>query len=387
MSAPRLLAVLLVLGHSPLGAQLRFSDDFDGDLSGWELVGAQAITIRETNDAVHGRVLALQPDDAVFALIKDSDQWGAVRIEGEVLFPDDDDNYLGVMYNYVSSGQRTDFGSLYIKGNGSYIRANPWRDGNVSRLLYEEFMTPLTGDDAIRIGEWKRFKAEIRGSMCHFYVGDMSTPKVTFDLFEGSSGLVGFGPRVVGTPVWIDNVRVTSIDRLGYVGPNIPDIRYEPDSLITSWETLGPLEAPIVAVEHAGGVPSTIRDGGVEHRWRPLPVDARGAVVTGRVSEFHGPRSVAYFRTTIYAEADTTMVLHISTTDELALWVNGRFAGYYYRNGYLHDDWNAWHDFWKNPAREGRRGPLRLRRGENAIVLRVRNGQFASGGFFARLQS
>ena len=253
-------------------------------------------------------------------------------------------------------------------------------------LSPEEFLTPLTGEDAIRIGEWKHFKAEIMGSMIHLFVGDMSTPKVTFDLFEGSSGLVGFKPRVDGAPVWIDNVRVTSIDRLGYAGLNIPDIRYEPDSLLTSWETLGPLGAPVQAVERAQGLPSTVREGGVEYEWRPFPVDARGAVVTGRITEFKGPRSVTYFRTTVHAERDTTAVLHISTTDELALWLNGRFADYTYRNGYLHPDWNAWHDFWKNPAREGRKRPIRLRKGDNSLVFRVRNGQFASGGFFARLE-
>jgi len=49
--------------------------------------------------------------------------WGSYRVEGDVLFPDDRHNYLGIVYNYRESGGRADFGSLYLKGNGSYIRA------------------------------------------------------------------------------------------------------------------------------------------------------------------------------------------------------------------------------------------------------------------------
>ena len=37
-------------------AQLRFSDDFSGDLAGWERVGAHAINIVESGDPDHGPV-------------------------------------------------------------------------------------------------------------------------------------------------------------------------------------------------------------------------------------------------------------------------------------------------------------------------------------------
>ncbi len=108
---------------------MRFRDDFKGDLSGWELVGAHAVRIRDSGDPEHGRVLELEPDGSVAALVKGSDQWGPLRIEADVLFPDDLDNYFGLIYHYTRGETRTDFGSVYIKGNGSYIRVNPWRDG------------------------------------------------------------------------------------------------------------------------------------------------------------------------------------------------------------------------------------------------------------------
>ncbi|MCP3996152.1 MAG: hypothetical protein GY722_13995 [bacterium] len=111
-------------------------------------------------------------------------------------------------------------------------------------------------------------------------------------------------------------------------------------------------------------------------------------MVTGEVTEYAGGRPVAYFRTILQAPAAETVVLHVTTLDELAISVNGRFRGFLYRDGYVsgENDWNAWYDFWKNPAHAGRRTELELRPGPNQIVVRVRNGQFASGGFFAHLE-
>jgi len=81
--------------------------------------------------------------------------------------------------------------------------------------------------------------------------------------------------------------------------------------------------------------------------------------------------------------------MHFSTVDELAIWVNNRSDGFTYRDGYIslpENDWNAWYDFWENPAHVGDRQSIRLNRGSNQIVIRVRNGQFASGGFFLRVE-
>jgi len=381
----RAFLILFSLLPSLLLAEVRFTDDFeDGDLAGWDLLNSQAIRVIDSNNADHGKVLELQADDAVLALIRDSEQWGAVRMEGDVFFPDDDDNYLAFVYHFREGERRTDFGSLYLKGNGSYIRANPWRDMNVSRLLYEEYMTRLRGDAAIQIGRWHTFRMEVMGADCHIYIDDMVTPKITYALYEGTSGQVGFNSRVAGRPAWIDNIRVTSIEALDYDGPRIPDIAYRPESLITDWEVIGPVAGATAAIEQSGPG-SQVSVSGQEYTWRPFETDSRGAVISGRVTEFRGGRPVAYFRTTIAADEPRQAILHFSSVDELAVWVNGRFQGYVYRQGYMDDDdWNAWFDFGENPDHEGRRVSVDLEAGKNHIVIRSYNGQFASGGFYAR---
>lgn len=117
--------------------------------------------------------------------------------------------------------------------------------------------------------------------------------------------------------------------------------------------------------------------------------DKRGAVVTGKITEYQGESPLAYFRTIVESETEKNVLLHFSTLDELALWINGRFIGYIYRNGYGprgNRDWNAWFDFWENPGHKGRKAFIRLKPGLNQIVIRIRNGQYASGGFFVHLK-
>lgn len=368
---------LLAAVPLPLRAQPRFADDFEGGLSGWEVRGPEGrVSIQPSGDDRHGRVLVLAPDGDVLALVRGSGGWGPVRIEGEVRFPTATDAYLGVAYSVRRRGPRTDFGLIYIKGGGkeggSYLRVNPHRDLNVGRTLYEDYRTPLAGEAAVRVGEWQRFAAEVVADTCHFYVGDMETPRLTFAHLELDSGAVGLQPRSVGGEVWVDDVRVTSIARLSYRGPPLPAVDHRPDSLLTAWEVVGPLERTEDGVardpEAASG------------RWRPFETDGRGAVVTGRVVDYHGPRTVAYFRTRVRAERDGEAVLHLSTVDDLALWVNGRFHWFVPRQAL------AWHDFWRNPDHAGRRIPVPLRAGTNELVLRVRGGTYATGGFFARIE-
>jgi hypothetical protein len=113
--------------------------------------------------------------------------------------------------------------------------------------------------------------------------------------------------------------------------------------------------------------------------WEPFSTDPRGAVVTARVVDFHGPETVAYFRTRVSSPAPGPATLEFSTVDDLAIWVNGHFEGFYPRGR------AAWFDFFRAPPHAGRSIPLELVAGENQIVVRVRGGVYASGGFFARV--
>jgi hypothetical protein len=356
-------------------------DDFESGLSRWDVSNEDAIAIIDSGDATHGKVLQLTPAEAqIRALIRGSSDWAGYRIEGEVLFPENRHNYLGLVYHYSEHDGRVDLGSIYIKGNGSYIRVNPRRDWNPHRMLYEEMRVALTGDDAIHIGQWQRFAAEVVGNSCHFYVGDMETPKVTFDFYEGDRGAAGFKPRVVGGATWIDNIRVQAIEELSYRGEARPaGVEYDPDSLITDWAVMGPLTRAIHEIESSASPQEVLAvDGGAERRWRRFETDPRGAVITGRVTEFLGSRTIGYFATSVQVGADEHTELQFSSIDDLTLWIDGRFRGYAYRDSL------AWYDFGRNPDHPPTVS-IPLEPGNHEVLVRVRGGVYASGGFFARV--
>lgn len=351
-----------------------FSDDFEHGLGGWDIAGVDYVRTIDSGDRHHGLVMELTPGGDVLALPKDAPvvrPGHGVRLEGDVLFPTDEDNYLGVAYNVQRAGDRSDFGVIYIKGNDGYLQANPRYDGNVGRTLYPEYRAPLRDASAITTGQWQRFAVEVIGQECHFYVGDMTTPQLTFPHFSGSAGRVGLEPRSVGGPVRVDNIRVTEITRLGYQGPARPRaFASQQGELIHQWQVIGPLPRTRDSIAQ---LPA-------RQDWRPFETDRRGAVVSARVVDYHGNDAVAYFRTRISVPADTGGFLHFSSVDDLALWVNGHFAWFIPRGDM------AWFDFWTNDTHKGQRIPVRLRQGDNDIVLRVRGGVYASGGFFARWQ-
>jgi hypothetical protein len=360
------------VGASRQSTGLLWSDDFSAGLSRWDLFGEGTARTTDSGDLRHGTVLELIPNGDALATIRASELWGRVRMEGEMLFRTDDESYLGFAYAATTHGRRRDFGLIYVKGDDSYLQVNPHRDFNVSRLLYPELHVDLTGASAVTVGEWQRFALELDGTSAHVYVGATSVPQVTFGGFENGRGQIGLQPRSVGGPVWVDNVTVRTIDRLSYAGPPIPAPPDASDHLITQWEVAGPFEQTNDAMAR--------RPASAPAAWRQWSTDARGAVVTGRTVDYHGPATVAYFRTAVAADSSERAELQLGTIDDVAIWLNGAFQAFVARQD------AAWFDAGVNPKHPARRVPLSLRAGRNDIVIRVRGGVYASGGFFARLE-
>jgi hypothetical protein len=148
---------------------------------------------------------------------------------------------------------------------------------------------------------------------------------------------------------------------------------------VTDWKVLGSLTRAHLDLERRPDPGSAgVVEGSTRHDWQPAPVDARGAVVTGRVVDFLGPRTVAYFLATVEVPAGAQRRLVLSSMDDTALWHNGEFLGYAGRDVF------AWHDVGLNPEHTPEDW-LDLEPGLHRVLLRVRGGVYASGGFFARV--
>ncbi|HEX9884924.1 MAG TPA: hypothetical protein VGA70_00475 [Longimicrobiales bacterium] len=375
------LALALAAGPQPVHSQILFQDDFERDLEGWTFPHGRGADLIDSGDPAHGQVLSLQTRNLpVLALMRGSEVWEDVRVEGWLLFPESVHNYLGFMYRYVEGDGRSDFGNIYVKGNGSYIRVNPHRDTNVGRTLYEEMFTRLEGPGRIDIGRWTPFAMEVVGAEAHLYVGEVNEPQVTVPFYPYERGAFGFKPRNPGGAVWLDDIRVRAIDGFTYRGPPRPDVPYHPEELVTDWRVLGPLTRMVQEVETRPFDPGlALEDGGRTVTWRPWATDPRGAVVTGLVTDYRGPRKVAYFLAEVTSPQGGQATAAFSTVDDLAVWINGQFWGFP-----LGDD-AAWWDVGTNPDHPDITAQMSLRPGVNHILIRVVGGSYATGGFFMRI--
>ena len=82
------LAIALLLAFTAIAeARVLFQDNFEDGLARWDVSSPQDIVIRSSGDPAHCKVLVLIPNGDVYALIRGSDRWKGIRMEGDVLFP------------------------------------------------------------------------------------------------------------------------------------------------------------------------------------------------------------------------------------------------------------------------------------------------------------
>ena len=366
------ICVLLIMVQLP--SQVLFTDDFENGINKWEYKGNDLCRLNKLNDTLHKTILELTPNfTSNCVLIKDSENWNNFSIEGDVLFPTTEHNYMGFVFNYKTMNNRNDFGCIYIKGNGSYIRVNPHYDGNASRDLFEEYKTLLTDTDKITINKWTHFKAEIIENTCHFYVNNMKTPKVMFEYDEKHSGLTGFKPRFAGGICQIDNILVRKINNFSYSGnPVHSNLKYYPDSLITVWKVSGPYNQRIKDIENNAQ--------NNNYTWNKFTCDNRGCVLAGKICRYSTDEKYGYFITEINSFNEGTYSLQFCSTDKLTVWVNGS------NTGNIENRMYAWYDSFRNPDHSENEIKVKLKKGINKILVLVEGGHYGGDGFYAILK-
>ena len=402
MKIVRLLLLCSLIFATSAKARIKdtsFTDDFEQGLEQWEFLSKTTMEplsgkarLVESGDSKHGKVLSLEPGQLI-ALIKGTEGWSNYKLEGDVYFPKTSASLMGFVYNFnlvprpnwneEENRLRTEFGSMYIKCGGSYIRVNPHYDGTAGRALYDDYKTPLTGKAAIKINEWKHFKYEVVEDDCHLYVDDMEKPKVTFHGYHYTSGRVGFRPRSSGTECWIDNVQIRAIDGLSFKGEVVPEgITRKPSKLITAWDAIGPFRKPVRLIEEAkDAIDRTYTADGEDYKWASFSTDPRGCVVSGKLCDFNPPaRRLAYFRTSIRVDETTETRIKFSSRSNLRVFVNGKAVGKVSKVKHI------WPDFWKVERHAPTDVKVSLKRGVNHILVLVDGGQYPGCGFFAYIE-
>lgn len=346
-----------------------YEDDFESGWGAWKaLAPDHAEIVPEAGTDNH--VLRLTPRAQDFShVILDRDLPGkAVRLEGRFLFPTEGDGYLGFIYNHRVGPERTDFGVLYVKSNGNYVRVSPHYDGNPSWRLYEELKVDLDGERRIVPGRWYDFRLDVHGKVAELYLVDLTEPVVRFAEAPTAGGSLGLEARPGrGEPVWVDDIRVTALPER-----EPPAALAPPPARLGNWRYLPAvtevLDARLEAPELAG------------QGWLDLEPDARGAIITGALTQSEsGDRDLLYLRASFTATADGTAWLAISSANRIDTW----FRGFY--RGTVAPERFIWSDHLTRPEHYGARFPLLVQEGLNEITLRVHGDRFAGGGFFAEV--
>lgn len=369
------LAVLALAGlHSVHAADFR--DSFDRNSSGWMPVGdAQASIVSEPGTG--NKVLELRPVRRKFShvVFDGAGRRDAFRMTGRFLFPTEGDGYLGLLYGIRPESDRKDFGCVYVKSNGSYIRFSPHYDGNPSWRLYEELRVNLTGEKKIRVGKWYDFMIEVRDSFVSLYIDDMASPLFSTDLIDIASGLVGLEARPGrGEPVWVDDIRIHSLNDEA-APPETKSKRAQANRPIAGWRVYGE-----TLDDDAAADPSRLS---ASANWSAVRPDKRGAVITARYTRL--PLTVGghylFGASFDHAGGDSGTVLAISSANHLSVWLNGEHVGEVQPAEYI------WSDHVTNPAHKGARLAIRPLKGRNELLIVEDADRFAGGGFFITLDS
>lgn len=380
-------ASLCLSGSVSAQVQPLLSDDFEAGLERWEILDMRSLaplaaagTIVDSGDTKRGKVLSLTAGQGI-ALIKGSEGWTNYSFEGNVYFPDGKASLMGLVYNLNALerpglvgkkwSRRIEFGSIYIKCGGSYVRVNPHYDGTAGRALYDDFKTPLKGAAAVGLRQWQHFRYEVVGGHCHLYVGNEKKPQVTYHGFHLHAGRVGLRPRSAGSVCWVDKVRIAPLKELSFKGEVRGRADIDPSQLLTNWQVLGPFLTPA----------SEIETGQTTMVWQPFSVDPRACVVSGRICDFQAPgRKIAYFKTHVTSAKGGKALLRFSSRSSLEVFLNGASVGTVKSVAHI------WPDFWKTRRHAPTDLSLDLKPGENALIVRVEGGTYPGCGFYARLE-
>ncbi len=343
----------------------------------WVPVGSSLARIVD-EPSLDNRVLQLTPirRELSYVLFETGGEIDSFEMTGRVLFPTSGDGYLGFIYSYRTDGGRTDYGCLYIKSNGSYIRFSPHFDGNPSWRLFEELRVDLSGDRRIQVGRWYPFRLVVDARTVALYLDSSDEPVFSTSVIRNPPGRVGLEARPGGgDPVWVDDIRIR---RLAQAATSAVPASVGDDSVprLSAWEVYeGPLnlsdKEPLPALPDADA-------------WTPAMQDARGAVIPAAHARTlsNGDRDVvvrsrfdAYVR-----DKDVPTRLHLSSANDLTVWLNGQLVGTVARGDYI------WSDHASNVARKGTTIALQPKAGENEITILVKGGRFAGGGMFVELE-
>ncbi|MFN2510901.1 MAG: hypothetical protein ABR568_05585 [Pyrinomonadaceae bacterium] len=285
--------------------------------------------------------------------------------------PMDKGHFIGLLFRRATP---TNQENIYLRAHrsGLYnaLQYAARINGSSTWQLYPEFNASI---DLPR-NQWTHVRVEIKGTRLEVYVNNSSTPALVVPRLRGIpiKGSVAFWGRVNDAPsIWaaaISNISIRPANPVGTPNVNPPS---PPAGTLASWEVAGPVQSEKRAITTL----PQIKD------WREVAVEESGLVNLNRALGPVRGRWTGLARTIVKASESRTVLLELGYSDDVTVFFNGElvYAGV---NGFesRHPEYMGF------VKAEYESVALKLRRGDNEIVLAVTDDQRFGWGFIARLK-
>lgn len=286
--------------------------------------------------------------------------------------PMDKANFVGILFRRESfSNHENIYFRIHRSGTYNALQYAPRLNGPTWQL-YPEFNAVA---DLPR-SQWTRVRVEVQGTQMRVYLNNKQQPELVVPRLRGSTkhGTVALWARVNNQPAeWaaaISNVSIRPASPANMTSVSRPD---PPAGTLTSWEVTDPIQAEKGAITSLPQIKA----------WRAGEVEESGLVNLNRVRrDSNTGRLTAFARTTIKAAQAQTALLELGYSDEVTVFLNGEpvYAGI---NGF-----ESRHPEYMGFVKPGFENVfLKLRPGDNELVLAVTDDQRFGWGFIARLMT
>ncbi|MCM3872196.1 MAG: LamG domain-containing protein, partial [Pyrinomonadaceae bacterium] len=284
--------------------------------------------------------------------------------------PMDPGHFIGLLFRRATA---TNQENIYLRAHrsGLYnaLQYAARINGSSTWQLYPEFNAAI---DLPR-NQWTHLRVEVRGTQLEIYVNNNGKPALVVPRLRGipARGSVAFWGRVNDAPAkWAAAISNISIRPASTVGPP-GAVHPPPAGTLSSWEVAGPLQSEKGAVTTL----PQLKD------WRAVEAEESGLVNLNRALGPVRGRSTGFARTVVKAPEARTVLLELGYSDDVTVFLNGELA-YAGVNGFesRHPEYMGF----VKPEYES--VALKLRPGNNDIVLAVTDDQRFGWGFIARVK-
>jgi hypothetical protein len=328
--------------------------DRAGDARFAEFLGRQALWVRNSTHIVRS---------------------GIDFVDGTIEFdvtPMDKGHFIGLLFRRATATNQENI-YLRVHRSGLYnaLQYAARINGSSTWQLYPEFNTTI---DLPR-NQWTHVRVEVKGTQLEVYLNNSGKPVLVVPRLRAihGKGSVAFWGRVNDDPAtWAAAISNISIRPATPVETPKSVLQVSPPAgTLTSWAVAGPVRS------EKGSVTTfpQVKD------WLAVPVEESGLVNLNRALGPVRGRSTGFARSIVKASEARTVLLELGYSDDVAVFLNGQLT-YTGVNGF-----GSRHPEYMGFVKPGfETVALKLRPGDNEIVLAVTDDQRFGWGFVAQLK-